>query len=64
MCCYHQEGERPDKLITHDLKVGGILKENASKGTTQVFMNNRELGKLELRMLKVQLFFKTGVQIY
>ncbi|OAE31629.1 hypothetical protein AXG93_3384s1030 [Marchantia polymorpha subsp. ruderalis] len=55
MCCYHQEGERPDKLITHDLKVGGILKENASKGTTQVFMNNRELGKLELRMLKTSI---------
>ncbi|CAM6125888.1 unnamed protein product [Calypogeia fissa] len=48
-----KEGERPDKLISPDMRVGGHLQENASNGTTQVFMNGRELGKLELKMLKL-----------
>ncbi|KAL2642243.1 hypothetical protein R1flu_009830 [Riccia fluitans] len=47
-----KDGERPDKLITPELKVGGNLSEKASKGTTQVYMNGRELGRLELKMLK------------
>ncbi|KAL3695644.1 hypothetical protein R1sor_009720 [Riccia sorocarpa] len=47
-----KDGERPDKLISPDLKVGGSLSEKASKGTTQVYMNGRELGRLELKMLK------------
>ncbi|CAK9232911.1 unnamed protein product [Sphagnum troendelagicum] len=48
-----KEGHRPDKIISTSLKVGGSLQSNASKGTTQVFMNGRELGKLELKMLKL-----------
>lgn len=51
---YQQEGYRPDRIISPALKVGGLLHPDASKGTTQVYMNNRELGKLELKMLKVR----------
>jgi len=35
------------------LKLGGPLMEKASKGNTQVYMNSRELGKIELTVLKV-----------
>ncbi|XP_024377731.1 extra-large guanine nucleotide-binding protein 3 isoform X2 [Physcomitrium patens] len=47
-----KEGHRPDRIVTPSLKVGGNLQPNASNGKTQVFMNGRELGKLELKMLK------------
>ncbi len=55
-----KEGHRPDKIISTSLKVGGSLQSNASKGTTQVFMNGRELGKLELKMLKVHITHHFG----
>ncbi len=48
------------KIISTSLKVGGSLQSNASKGTTQVFMNGRELGKLELKMLKVHVTLHFG----
>ncbi|CAK9878907.1 unnamed protein product [Sphagnum jensenii] len=48
-----KEGHRPDNIISPLLKVGGNLQTNASNGTTKIFMNGRELGKLELKMLKL-----------
>jgi hypothetical protein len=50
-----KEGHRPDNIISPLLKVGGNLQTNASNGTTKIFMNGRELGKLELKMLKVHI---------
>eukprot|EP00249_Psilotum_nudum_P024189 c29116_g2_i3 orf=914-3913(-) len=47
-----KEGEKPDKIVTADLKVGGELREKASGGNTTVFMNGREITKTELKMLK------------
>ncbi|KAI4295589.1 hypothetical protein L6164_035619 [Bauhinia variegata] len=48
-----KEGHKPCQVISHDLDVGGKLKENASNGKTKVFMNNREITKAELRMLQI-----------
>lgn len=47
-----KEGEKPDKIITAELNVGGRLLEKASAGFTDVFMNGREITKIELKMLK------------
>jgi hypothetical protein len=48
-----QEGQKPSQIITSQLNVGGVIKKNASNGNTDVLINNREITKEELWMLKV-----------
>ncbi|KAJ7546707.1 hypothetical protein O6H91_08G051100 [Diphasiastrum complanatum] len=48
-----KDGEKPDSIVTPQLKVGGELKQEASNGCTQVYMNGREISKTELKILKL-----------
>ncbi|KAM5556404.1 hypothetical protein ABKV19_024013 [Rosa sericea] len=48
-----KEGQKPSEIISPHLCVGGGMKENASNGSTQVFINGREITKVELWVLQL-----------
>ncbi|CAH2076859.1 unnamed protein product [Thlaspi arvense] len=47
-------GEKPCQIITPHINIGGSnIRENASNGDTEIFINNRQITKSELMMLKM-----------
>lgn len=52
-----KKGEKPSDIISARLNVGGLISRDASNGNTNILINNREITKVELQLLRF-----TGVQ--
>ncbi|XP_059314121.1 extra-large guanine nucleotide-binding protein 1-like [Lycium ferocissimum] len=48
-----KEGHKPCQIISPQLAVGDTIKRDASKGSTNILINNREITQVELYMLKL-----------